>query len=632
MKAQGLDIVSGGTDTHLMLVDLRPKRLTGKVAEAALGRAHITCNKNGIPFDPEKPTVTSGIRLGTPAGTSRGFGIAEFRQVGELIAEVLDALSQKGAEEDAPVEAAVREKVKRLISRFPIYPGLTPEGERMRCPSCGQLDTQVKDSRPTEDSAAIRRRRVCLACNFRFTTFERVQLRELVVIKRNGRRVPFDRDKLMRSLQIALRKRPVEPERVEQMVSKIVRELESLGESEVSSETIGETVMEHLRELDDVAYVRFASVYRNFREAEGFRGGARRAVRRGRAASPPPRAKMSDAAPAHGRSALDQRFMQLALALGRRGLGSTWPNPAVGAVVVKDGVILGRGWTQPGGRPHAETEALKRAGKAARGATLYVTLEPCSHHGKTPPCADAIIRAGIARVVSALDDPNPEVAGQGHARCANAASRSRSGWAPTRRGAPTPATSGACARAGRRCCSSSRSRRRQGRRRRAQAGGDHRRGGAAARASDARADRRDPGRHRHGAVRRSGADLPAARHDGALAGAGRARRAAARAALDERRWRPRARLRPGCSPRRRLRHGGGDSARQGRRGVPRDGQGRPARSRARCLKTLAERGITRLMVEGGPTRRGLVRRADLVDEAALFRGAQARSAPTASTR
>ena len=140
----------------------------------------------------------------------------------------------------------------------------------MRCPSCGSLDTQVKDSRPTEDSSVIRRRRVCLSCNFRFTTFERVQLRELVVIKRNGRRVPFDRDKLLRSVQIALRKRPVEPERIDQMVSKIVRELESQGESEVSSETIGETVMAHLRDLDDVAYVRFASVYRNFREAKDF--------------------------------------------------------------------------------------------------------------------------------------------------------------------------------------------------------------------------------------------------------------------------------------------------------------------------------------------------------------------------
>ncbi len=120
------------------------------------------------------------------------------------------------------------------------------------------------------------------------------------------------------------------------------------------------------------------------------------------------------------RTADDARFMALALALGRRGLGRTWPNPAVGAVVVRDDgagpLIVGRGWTQPGGRPHAETEALRRAGAAARGATMYVTLEPCSHHGRTPPCADAIIAAGIARVVSALEDPNPQVAGEGHRR------------------------------------------------------------------------------------------------------------------------------------------------------------------------------------------------------------------------
>ena len=121
LKSKGLDIVSGGTDTHLMLVDLRPKRLTGKVAEVALGRAHITCNKNGIPYDPEKPTITSGIRLGSPACTTRGFGIAEFRQVGELISEVLDALAQKGTDEDTLVEAAVRERVKALVGRFPIY-------------------------------------------------------------------------------------------------------------------------------------------------------------------------------------------------------------------------------------------------------------------------------------------------------------------------------------------------------------------------------------------------------------------------------------------------------------------------------------------------------------------------------
>jgi glycine hydroxymethyltransferase len=121
LKSHDLDIVSGGTDTHLMLVDLRPKKLTGKVAEVALGRAHITCNKNGIPFDPEKPTITSGIRLGTPACTTRGFGIAEFCAVGEMIVEVLDVLSQKQTDEDSLTEAAVREKVKTLLSRFPIY-------------------------------------------------------------------------------------------------------------------------------------------------------------------------------------------------------------------------------------------------------------------------------------------------------------------------------------------------------------------------------------------------------------------------------------------------------------------------------------------------------------------------------
>jgi glycine hydroxymethyltransferase len=121
LKARGCDIVSGGTDTHLMLVDLRPKRLTGKTAETALGRAHITCNKNGIPFDPEKPAVTSGIRLGTPACTTRGFGVAEFRQVGTLIAEILDVLSQKGTDADSLVEASVRSKVKSLLARFPIY-------------------------------------------------------------------------------------------------------------------------------------------------------------------------------------------------------------------------------------------------------------------------------------------------------------------------------------------------------------------------------------------------------------------------------------------------------------------------------------------------------------------------------
>jgi transcriptional repressor NrdR len=140
----------------------------------------------------------------------------------------------------------------------------------MRCPYCGSLDTQVKDSRPTDDASAIRRRRVCPDCGGRFTTFERVQLRELVVLKRSGRRVPFDRDKLQRSVEVALRKRPVEPERVERMINGIVRLLESTSDGEVTSEAVGELVMEGLKNLDDVAYVRFASVYKDFREAKDF--------------------------------------------------------------------------------------------------------------------------------------------------------------------------------------------------------------------------------------------------------------------------------------------------------------------------------------------------------------------------
>ena len=300
LKSRGLDIVSGGTDTHLMLVDLRPKQLTGKVAELALGRAHITCNKNGIPFDPQKPTVTSGIRLGTPAGTTRGFGIAEFRagrRDDRRRARRAVAEKDRGRFADRKRGARQGEGIDFAFSDLSIASRLHEAGCRrgigelvMRCPSCGSLDTQVKDSRPTEDSAVIRRRRVCLTCNFRFTTFERVQLRELTVIKRNGRRVPFDRDKLMRSVQIALRKRAVDPERIEQEVSKIVRELESQGENEVSSEAIGELVMEHLRGLDDVAYVRFASRLPQFPRGQGLPRRARRIVGRRRSQARRPRA------------------------------------------------------------------------------------------------------------------------------------------------------------------------------------------------------------------------------------------------------------------------------------------------------------------------------------------------------
>jgi len=140
----------------------------------------------------------------------------------------------------------------------------------MRCPFCGNIDTQVKDSRPAEDHVAIRRRRYCPACAGRFTTYERVQLRDLVVVKKSGKREEFDRDKLERSIRIALQKRPIEPERVDQMISGIVRRLESLGDSDVASDKIGEIVMETLARIDTVAYVRFASVYKNFQAADDF--------------------------------------------------------------------------------------------------------------------------------------------------------------------------------------------------------------------------------------------------------------------------------------------------------------------------------------------------------------------------
>lgn len=140
----------------------------------------------------------------------------------------------------------------------------------MRCPFCGHAESQVKDSRPSEDGAAIRRRRLCPECGGRFTTFERVQLRELIIVKRSGRRSPFDRDKLMRSISLAVRKRPVDAERVERMVNGIVRQLESQGETELQSSVVGEMVMKALKSLDDVAYVRYASVYRDFRETSDF--------------------------------------------------------------------------------------------------------------------------------------------------------------------------------------------------------------------------------------------------------------------------------------------------------------------------------------------------------------------------
>ena len=291
----------------------------------------------------------------------------------------------------------------------------------MRCPYCGGLDTQVKDSRPTEDASSIRRRRVCPDCGGRFTTFERVQLRELQVVKKNGRRAPFDRDKLVRSVHVALRKRSVEPDRVERMINGVVRQLESQTDGDIPTERIGELVMEGLKALDDVAYVRFASVYRNFREARDFNAivgeleaepdPRRRATRRAGAGTLPLHER-SDGRRPRGGSALDGGGSQSGIAVARpyRPQSVRRRDPGEGR-----GGRRARG-DRAGGKAARRADRNRQAGEAARGSTLYVTLEPCSHFGFSPPCADLIVEAGVERVVSAIEDPNPLVAGQGHAR------------------------------------------------------------------------------------------------------------------------------------------------------------------------------------------------------------------------
>ena len=252
--------------------------LTGRDAEQSLERAGITCNKNGIPFDPQPPTVTSGIRLGSPAATTRGFGPAEFRQVGRWIVEVLRGLAPSPATM-ARSRRGCAPRSRALCARFPIYPGEWA-GRPGIAADRGGGECAVRSAAPMTPRSRIRGRPTIAArsgggasarvARARFTTFERVQLRELTVVKKNGQREPFDRDKLARSIYVALRKRPVEPERVERMINSLVRQLESSGETEIPSDMIGELVMEALSSLDQVAYIRFASVYRNFREAKDF--------------------------------------------------------------------------------------------------------------------------------------------------------------------------------------------------------------------------------------------------------------------------------------------------------------------------------------------------------------------------
>ena len=363
----------------------------------------------------------------------------------------------------------------------------------------------MKDSRPSEDGGAIRRRRFCANCGQRFTTIERTQLRELTVVKSDGRRVPFDREKLARSIRIALRKRPIQEERIERIVNGIVRQLESSGESDIPSKQIGELVMDTLRELDQVAYVRFASVYRNFREAKDFEdfigslGEPRRSPSWPRRHAPhPPKTSRICGRRWHWRGAVSAIPGPIRRSAASWSTMAAWsagrsPRPAAGRTPNR------WHWTWPA--------------TAARGATVYVTLEPCCHWGRTPPCTDALVNAGVARVVIATARPGSAGGWRGHrAGCARPASRSMKACCGTR---PTKVVAGfrARLRLGRPLVTLKLASTLDGRiaTRVGREPLDHRRGRAPCGARAARPARRGDGRRRHGAGGRSGADLPSAR-------------------------------------------------------------------------------------------------------------------------
>ena len=406
--------MTGGTDNHMLLVDLRGTRIDAARAERALHAAHIAVNRASLPGDAgSEPTQGDGGLKARHAGRHDARPRASPRSArwpaGSPTSSTPAAQSPR-----SPASARTCSKCAPLSPSTAHNSGAPQRRDehsntRMHCPFCNFEDTKVTDSRLAGEGRQVRRRRECLSCGERFTTFESPELVMPYVVKRDDRREPFDVNKLRNGFLNALQKRPVQREDIERSIEHIEHHLQTLGEREVSSRLIGDLVMEELRRLDEVAYVRFASVYRSFQDVTEFqqeierlaacracsepRADVAAASRRRRRRSNEHRARMADA--------IDYEHMARALQLAANGLYDTAPNPTVGCVLVNDARVVGTGWTAPAGGPHAEIVALKAAGAAARGATAYVTLEPCCHTGRTGPCTKALLEAGVARVVFA---------------------------------------------------------------------------------------------------------------------------------------------------------------------------------------------------------------------------------------
>ena len=302
----------------------------------------------------------------------------------------------------------------------------------MKCPFCHETENRVIDSRLSKDSNMIRRRRECGRCSRRFTTYERVEEMMPLVVKKDGRRESYDRMKIINGLKRACEKRPVSINTIEAIADRIERTLQERGEKEILSSVIGETLMRELHDTDPVAYVRFASVYRSFKDINEFMVELEELLKERKGMpliKPPRRARRGNSifVRRHAGAHQDLRYIRRACRLARKAAGRTSPNPMVGAVLVRAGQVVGAGFHQFAGGDHAEIIALKRAGAKARGATLYITLEPCSHHGRTPPCTRALIGAGIKEVVCGTRDPNPLVAGRGFRKLRRAGIKVRVG-------------------------------------------------------------------------------------------------------------------------------------------------------------------------------------------------------------